>query len=130
MTMLCWLLAGALVTGALLFWARPRRGLPLYVLVEADAENIEWLLTLLLRKAPGRRLLIIDKTGGENRRILRALARRYHLESVAAPPSGAPTLYARRGVTAQGLLRQYEALEADAHLTNDAKDTYNKTMPE
>lgn len=106
--MLCGLLSAILLAAGLLFWARPRRGEPLYVQVEDDAENIEWLMLMLLRKTPERRLLIINKTEGENRRILRALSRRYHLESVTEAPHQAPLLVMQRGVTAQSLLRQYE----------------------
>jgi len=93
-----------------LVW-RPAKGQPLYVQVDDRAENIEWLLRELLRQAPHRHLEIIDHTTGENRRIVRALSRRYHFGAAIEAPPDAPVLYITKGTTVQKLLEQYEKLE-------------------
>jgi hypothetical protein len=103
------ILGGLILLGILYYW-RPKTAQMLYLQVEDEVTNIEWLLISILRAAPHAELILIDKTCGETRVILLCLVRRYHLQLLQQVPDGVPLLYVKSDTTSEDLLKQYKYL--------------------
>ena len=103
------ILGGLILLGVLYYWT-PKTAQSLYLQVEGEVANIEWLLINLLRAAPRAELILIDKSCAETRAILLCLARRYHLQILQQAPDNIPLLYIKSDTTSEALLRQYKYL--------------------
>ncbi len=97
------LFIGAILLAILIPRSLPRPVQPFFVQIDDDLDNIEWLVLMIIRNMPRKKIYLIDNSPGKYRQIINALAKRYHLTILDTVPKEQDLFYLKSTSTANDL---------------------------